>query len=104
MASIKELNDVLDQTTEVIQPTEPKKYKVIFHNDEKTTFEFVIIALVSIFHKTPEQALDLTQVIHQSGAGIAGIYTKEVAEMKTLETLELASSHGFPLKVTYEEF
>lgn len=84
-------------------PKEPNKFKVIFHNDEKTTYDFVIISLVTIFHKTPEQAFDLTQIIHMSGAGIAGIYTKEVAEMKTQETINTARQQGFPLVVTYEE-
>lgn len=83
---------------------EPKKFKVIFHNDEKTTFDFVILALTQIFHHEVEAAFELTQKIHMMGAAVVGVYPEEIAEMKTLETLALAKEHGFPLKVTFEEF
>lgn len=82
----------------------PKKYKVVLHNDNTTTFEFVIYLLTNVFHKTMEQSVSLTQQIHDTGSGIAGIYTKEIAEEKVTETMHLAKSNSFPLVATYEEY
>lgn len=87
------------QTVEI-----PKLYKVLLHNDDKTTFNFVIAVLVKVFHRTPEQAIEITNSIHNTGIGIAGQpYSKEIAEEKTLEVTRFASINGFPLKASIEE-
>lgn len=81
----------------------PKLYRVILHNDNKTTFEFVLILLVELFDKTPEEAYDLTMAIHEDGSGIAGLYPHGVAEQKVEDGIKLARISGFPLQLTLEE-
>lgn len=86
-----------------IEAIEPTRYKVILHNDDKTTMDFVVMLLQSVFYKTYEESVELTMNIHHYGFGVAGVYTQEVAEEKSIEANELASSYGFPLKTTFEE-
>ena|SRR5271165_4530832 len=95
---------VIEKIKEHIEIQAPKMYKVILHNDEKTTFEFVIEVLIRIFHRNFQDAVELTKAIHLMGQGIAGApYTREIAEEKTQETINLARANGFPLVATYEE-
>jgi len=96
--------EVIEEVSETIRVQEPKMYKVLLHNDETTTFDFVIHVLVSIFHKTVEDAVELTKQIHVQGQGIAGSpYTREIAEEKTLETITFSRANGYPLTATFEE-
>jgi len=96
-----DVREKVDQTTEIRLP---KMYKVILHNDNTTTMDFVIEVLVRIFHKTADESMMLTQVIHETGQGIAGApYTREIAEEKTAETLAAARANNFPLLATFEE-
>jgi len=96
--------NIAEKVEEVVEVKEPSMYKVLLHNDNKTTFEFVIQILVTVFHRTVEEALELTQDIHNTGRGIAGSpYTREIAEEKISETTLLARANGFPLIATYEE-
>lgn len=81
----------------------PKNYKVLFHNDNKTTMEFVIMVLMQIFHKSAVDAQNVMYKVHQEGIGLAGVYPFEIAEQKTDETLRIARQYSFPLAVTYEE-
>lgn len=92
-----------EKTQEQIKVQVPKKYKVILHNDDKTTMDFVIYVLVNIFHKDPEEAEAVTMMIHIQGQGVAGIYSMEVAETKSIETVTLARDNGYPLLATFEE-
>jgi ATP-dependent Clp protease adaptor protein ClpS len=82
---------------------EPKKWKVIFLNDNHTPMEFVITVLIEIYKHTMEVAQDLTLQIHETGSGIAGTYTFEIAEIKAVETTNLARAQGFPLQIKLEE-
>ena len=82
---------------------EPRKYKVILHNDNTTTFDFVIKILQTVFSKPFTKAVELTNHVHLTGAAIVGIYTKEIAEEKVLESTTLARSNGYPLVTSYEE-
>lgn len=96
--------EVIEEISETIKVQMPSMYKVLLHNDDKTTFEFVIAVLMRIFHKTPQEAIEITQAIHNQGQGIAGSpYTKEIAEEKTVETIAFARANGFPLTATFEE-
>ena len=95
---------VADKVEEQLELRVPNMYKVLLHNDDTTTVEFVIHILVRIFHRKMKDAIDLTQVIHETGIGIAGgPYTKEIAEEKALETVAAARANGFPLIATFEE-
>ncbi|SFV70965.1 ATP-dependent Clp protease adaptor protein ClpS [hydrothermal vent metagenome] len=82
---------------------EPTKYKVLLHNDDYTTMDFVVDILVSVFHKNINQAEEIMIVIHKSGKAVCGIYTFEIAETKVYQVKELAKSNGFPLLATMEE-
>lgn len=82
---------------------EPKRWKVVFLNDEVTPMEFVVGTLVEIFKHSQETAKDITLEIHNSGSGIAGIYSFEIAEAKAVEATQLARSNGFPLQIKMEE-
>ena len=82
---------------------EPKKYKVLFLNDNGTPMEFVIDVLQKIYKHTFETASDITMKIHNEGSGIVGVYSYEIAEMKAAETINLARNQGFPLNVKIEE-
>jgi ATP-dependent Clp protease adaptor protein ClpS len=83
--------------------TEPKKYKVIFLNDDKTPIEFVIELLIKLFRHTEETAKDITLIVHNEGSAVAGIYTYEIAEQKTIESTALSRQNGFPLQVRIEQ-
>jgi len=96
--------EVIEKIDETIKVQIPKMYKVILHNDDRTTFDFVIAVLTNIFHRTMEDAIEVTKFIHEQGQGIAGSpYTHEVAEEKTSETIKFARANGFPLTATFEE-
>jgi ATP-dependent Clp protease adaptor protein ClpS len=96
--------EVIERVDETIKVTIPKMWKVILHNDDTTTFDFVIAVLIRVFHKSVEDAKELTQSIHLTGSGVAGIYYKEIAEEKTYETLMFAKANGFAdMNVSYEE-
>jgi ATP-dependent Clp protease adaptor protein ClpS len=93
-----------DSITELDQKVKlPKRYKVILHNDDYSTMEFVIFVLQRVFGKSPEQAHALMLKVHMEGAAVCGIYTFEIAESKTAKVTQLAREHGHPLKCTYEE-
>jgi len=96
--------EVIEKIDETIKVKIPKMYKVLLHNDDTTTFDFVILVLVQIFHRSVEDAIQITQSIHLSQTGIAGApYTREVAEEKTTETISFSRANGFPLTATFEE-
>jgi ATP-dependent Clp protease adaptor protein ClpS len=80
----------------------PKKYKVLLHNDDYTTMEFVIMVLEKIFHKSLAEAQQIMLNIHNTGLGVCGIYTFEVAETKQLQVKRSAKENGHPLKCTIE--
>lgn len=82
---------------------EPKKYKVLFHNDDVTTMDFVIFLLMHLFDKTRAQAHELAINIDSIGVGIVGIFSKEIAETKTVESISIARTNNFPLRVSFEE-
>lgn len=95
--------DVKQEVQSETSLVEPGKFRVILHNDEKTTFDFVIYVLEFIFNKSSTEALELTKYIHSNGSATAGIYTHQIAETKAEETIELAKINAYPLKATVEE-
>jgi ATP-dependent Clp protease adaptor protein ClpS len=80
----------------------PKQYKVVLHNDNYTTMEFVIDVLMKFFHKNETEATHIMLTVHHKGTGVAGVYTKDVAETKVHQVTGYAQDHGMPLKVTSE--
>lgn len=82
---------------------EPGRYKVLLHNDDITTMEFVETILQQIFHKTPMDAKAIMLTVHHTGIGQCGIYTREIAETKVTQVRNEARHAGFPLKCTLEK-
>jgi ATP-dependent Clp protease adaptor protein ClpS len=85
------------------QIQEPKRWKVVLLNDDTTPMDFVIGVLTEIFKHTQETAKEITLEIHSTGSGIAGVYSFEIAEVKAVESTQLARSNGFPLQIKMEE-
>jgi ATP-dependent Clp protease adaptor protein ClpS len=82
--------------------TRARKWAVVFHNDDYTTKWFVVQVLQQIFHKTETGAIALTMAIHSKGRGVAGLYSRDIAETKADEVTRLAREHEMPLLVTVE--
>ena len=81
---------------------EPSLFKVLLHNDDYTTMEFVVWVLEAVFNMPEDQAIQVMLNVHLRGVGVAGIYTFEVAEMKVEKTIALAREQEFPLLATME--
>jgi ATP-dependent Clp protease adaptor protein ClpS len=94
--------DVATQKKSKTKAQKPRMFKVIFHNDDFTTMEFVVRALETIFDKSPAEATQVMLQIHKRGQGLAGVYSRQVAETKVHHTKEWAHQEGHPLMVTME--
>jgi ATP-dependent Clp protease adaptor protein ClpS len=81
---------------------EPPLYRVLLHNDDYTTREFVVQVLVAVFNKPLAEAARLMWHVHRNGIGTCGLYPLEVAETKITQATAAAREHGFPLKLTLE--
>ena len=81
---------------------QPRMWRVLLHNDDYTTQDFVVWVLETVFHKPTAEAFDIMLSVHRSGMGVAGVYTHDVAETKLKTTRQLAEEHEFPLLVTME--
>jgi ATP-dependent Clp protease adaptor protein ClpS len=77
-------------------------WRVLLHNDDFTTQEFVVWVLQTVFHMAHAQAFAVMMHVHQAGIGIAGSFTRDVAETKVKAARQLAEQHEFPLLVTLE--
>ncbi len=80
----------------------PRLYKVLLHNDDFTTQEFVDWVLMNVFKHDPESAHRIMLHVHMHGVGVAGIYPYEIAETKAQKTMELAREAEYPLLATLE--
>jgi len=91
------ISEIRDETDE------PPMYKVLLHNDDYTTMEFVIEILILVFRKSPEDSVEIMLNVHHKGVGVCGVYTYEMSETKVNNVHALASQYGFPLKCTMEK-
>ena len=80
----------------------PPMYKVLLHNDDFTTMEFVIHILTSVFHREEADAARITMHVHRNGIGVAGVYTREIAETKCRKVTTMAQRLQFPLQCTFK--
>ena len=81
---------------------EPSFFKVLLHNDDYTSMEFVVSILEKIFNKSTIEATRIMLDVHRQGVGVCGVYTYEVAETKVETVHTLAAENGFPLRCTME--
>lgn len=101
MARIDE--QIENEFEEELELEEPKLYKVMLLNDDYTSMDFVIIILTQVFHQSSEKATAVMYKIHETGSGLCGVYTYEIAETKISQVHTLAKEHQFPLRATMEE-
>ena len=94
--------NVATETKKKEQLKKPPLYRVLFHNDNYTTMEFVVWVLLSVFHKSESDAVSIMLNVHRNGAGVAGVYTREVAETKVNKVQQLAKEQEYPLKLSLE--
>jgi ATP-dependent Clp protease adaptor protein ClpS len=94
--------ELVDSETEE-EVKEPSMYKVLLHNDDYTSMEFVVEILLSVFNKSIEDATMIMLKVHKEGLGVSGVYTYEVAETKVDTVHTLAREREFPLKCTMEK-
>ncbi|MEZ4269031.1 MAG: ATP-dependent Clp protease adaptor ClpS [Myxococcota bacterium] len=80
----------------------PKLYRVLLHNDDYTSMEFVVFVLIGVFQKSEGEATHLMLTIHHKGMGVAGVFTRDLAESKVAQVTALAQEHGMPLLCTSE--
>ena len=90
-----------DKVKVTLEP--PKLWKVLFLNDDKTPMDFVIDLLKNIFKHNDQSAKNVTLEVHETGSGIAGVYSFEIAEHKAIEAQNISKDHGFPLQIKLEE-
>ena len=81
---------------------EPPLYKVLLHNDDYTSMEFVVLLLEKIFNKSTPEATRIMLNVHQQGIGVAGVYSKEIAETKVAIVHDLAQKNEYPLRCSME--
>lgn len=98
----------IERDSEVLTESEtklekPKLFKVILHNDDFTTMEFVVFILKHVFMRSDAEAVTIMLKVHNEGIGIAGVYPFEVANMKAEKAMNLSKAHEYPLLCTVEE-
>jgi ATP-dependent Clp protease adaptor protein ClpS len=96
----KKQKDILVKDRQKID--RPKRYKVVFYNDDYTPMELVVLILMDVFNKGADEAKSIMLKVHKQGKGIAGVYSKEIAETKTSTTKMYAREAGYPLQAEAE--
>ncbi len=101
MSEIEYDEQLATKTRHKIRP--PQSFKVLLHNDNYTTMEFVVFVLESVFKKSLEEATQIMFHVHENGVGVCGSYSFEVAETKVESVHGLAKEYEYPLQATMEE-
>ena len=95
--------DLLDKEKAKNRVKPPKKYKVVYHNDDYTPMELVVISLMHFFHRDSQSSYQIMMHVHEKGKGIAqGGLSKEIAETKTNRVVQWFREQGYPLLATFE--
>ena len=98
----EEEGELLTERKPRAKAAKPRRYKVLLHNDNYTTMEFVVMVLMSVFHKSFFEATRIMLHVHRRGVGVAGVYPKEIAETKIDRVLEMARAAEYPLQCSME--
>lgn len=91
---------ILEERKEV---KKPPMFKVLIHNDDYTPMEFVVAILMAVFHHSEAEATRIMLHVHRTGIGVAGVFTRQIAETKRAKVVALAQAAEFPLQSTVEE-
>ncbi len=97
--------DVREDTglQEQVRPDEPRLYRVILHNDDYTTMDFVVQVIIAIFHRPAAEATRIMLDVHRKGQGVVGVFIRDIALTKVSEVHAMAREHSFPLRASCEE-
>jgi Uncharacterized conserved protein len=101
MTDIEPDSEVLTESETRLE--KPKLFKVILHNDDFTTMDFVVFILKHVFMRSDSEAVVIMLKVHNEGVGVAGVYPYEIAQMKAQKAMNLARAREFPLLCTVEE-
>lgn len=94
---------VVTRTKRTTKLARPRRWKVLLHNDDYTTMEFVVWVLKEVFHHDEASAVEIMLHVHRTGLGVAGVYTREIAESRVAQVEALARRYEFPLRCSVEE-
>ena len=86
-----------------LEIAEPQMFRVVLHNDDYTSMDFVVEVLTTIFHKSEQEAVQIMLAIHEKGKAVCGVYSFEIAQTKAQQVKQLAKKNEFPLLATIEE-
>lgn len=81
---------------------QPRMYRVIMHNDDFTTMEFVVMVLKTVFYKSEDEANQLMLSVHKQGQAVVGLYRLDIAASKSQRAMRMAREQGFPFQLTWE--
>ncbi|MEC7523956.1 MAG: ATP-dependent Clp protease adapter ClpS [Myxococcota bacterium] len=93
---------VITETKRETRVKKPRMYRVLVHNDDYTTREFVVEVLQQVFHHSETTAVRIMLHVHYNGVGVAGVFTREVAETKVQKVEQMAREREYPLRLTME--
>ncbi|WP_457606915.1 ATP-dependent Clp protease adaptor ClpS [Nitratifractor sp.] len=93
---------IREETLDRTELREPPLYRVLLHNDDYTTMEFVVEVLMGIFHKSRDEAEEIMWTVHEKGKAVCGVYTFEIAQTKAEQVKIRARQASFPLLATIE--
>ena len=96
-------NGVVTVNKESVKVKKPRHYKVVMHNDDFTTMEFVVNILMTVFKKDINSSNKIMMDVHKLGKGIVGIYPYDIATTKVAMAIDMAKEGGFPFNITIEE-
>jgi ATP-dependent Clp protease adaptor protein ClpS len=82
---------------------EPKLFRVMLHNDNYTTMDFVVQVIMAVFHKPAAEATKIMLDVHKKGFGVVGVYTRDIAATKVSQVHEMARQNEYPLRASFEE-
>ena len=95
-------DNVITETRSEQRVQRPRMYRVLLHNDDYTTREFVVEILRVVFHRSETESVRIMLHVHNNGIGVAGVFTREVAETKVRTVERMAREREYPLRLTME--